>query len=84
MEAGGSFGDGIIPIVLTSMKAGLIPKRVRIGASIHCVGGGGDARHGPVACMPRTLGWGLLRPGSCEEIDWDGPDEELLLTGGCG
>ena len=22
--------------------------------------------------------------GSCEEIDGDGPDKELLLTGGCG
>jgi hypothetical protein len=26
----------------------------------------------------------VISSGSCEEIDGDGPDKELLLTGGCG
>jgi hypothetical protein len=27
---------------------------------------------------------GVISSGSCEEIDGDGPDKELLLRGGCG
>jgi hypothetical protein len=66
----GKFRGRNNPIVLTSMKAGLIPKRVRIGASIHYVGGGGDARHGPVALHATNSRIGVTPSGRCEEIDF--------------